>query len=296
MPWIQIKLNATDKNAEQIGDMLMEQTGALSVTFLDAKDTPVFEPLPGETRLWGETDILALYDAEADTQWILGQIASSNLLEQGFAHKVEQLEDKDWEREWMDNFHPMKFGERLWVCPSWREIPEPDAVNVMLDPGLAFGTGTHPTTSLCLEWLEGLDLEGKTVIDFGCGSGILAIAAIKLGAKKVVGIDIDPQAIIASKANAERNGVRDQLELFLPQDQPENLIADVVVANILAGPLRDLSGVIKSLVKDGGELAMSGVLDTQAEDVANYYRDLFDIAPIAEMQEWCRISGKKHTS
>ncbi|MFA0081957.1 50S ribosomal protein L11 methyltransferase [Vibrio breoganii] len=296
MPWIQIKLNATDKNAEQISDMLMEQTGALSVTFLDAKDTPVFEPLPGETRLWGETDILALYDAEADTQWILGQIASSNLLEQGFAHKVEQLEDKDWEREWMDNFHPMKFGERLWVCPSWREIPEPDAINVMLDPGLAFGTGTHPTTSLCLEWLEGLNLEGKTVIDFGCGSGILAIAAIKLGAKKVVGIDIDPQAIIASKDNAERNGVKDQLEVFLPQDQPENLIADVVVANILAGPLRDLSGVIKSLVKDEGELAMSGVLDTQAEDVANYYRDQFDIAPIAEMQEWCRISGKKHTS
>ncbi len=296
MPWIQIKLNATDKNAEQIGDMLMEQTGALSVTFLDAKDTPVFEPLPGETRLWGETDILALYDAEADTQWILGQMASSGLLEQGFAHKVEQLEDKDWEREWMDNFHPMKFGERLWVCPSWREIPEPDAVNVMLDPGLAFGTGTHPTTSLCLEWLEGLDLEGKTVIDFGCGSGILAIAAIKLGAKKVIGIDIDPQAIIASKANAERNGVKEQLELYLPQDQPENLIADVVVANILAGPLRDLSGVIKSLVKDQGELAMSGVLDTQAEDVANYYRDQFDIAPIAEMQEWCRISGKKHTS
>ncbi|MPW37646.1 50S ribosomal protein L11 methyltransferase [Vibrio sp. B1Z05] len=296
MPWIQIKLNATDKNAEQIGDMLMEQTGALSVTFLDAKDTPVFEPLPGETRLWGETDILALYDAEADTQWILQQIEASQLLEQGFAHKVEQLEDKDWEREWMDNFHPMKFGERLWVCPSWREIPEPDAVNVMLDPGLAFGTGTHPTTSLCLEWLEGLDLAGKTVVDFGCGSGILAIAAIKLGAKKVIGIDIDPQAILASTANAERNGVKEQLELYLPQDQPDGLIADVVVANILAGPLRDLSAVIKALVKENGELAMSGVLDTQAEDVANYYRDQFNVDPIVEMQEWCRISGKKHSS
>ncbi|GAM59686.1 ribosomal protein L11 methyltransferase [Vibrio ishigakensis] len=245
MPWIQIKLNATDKNAEQIGDMLMEQTGALSITFLDAKDTPVFEPLPGETRLWGETDILALYDAEADTSWIIEQAKASNLLDADFAYKVEQIEDKDWEREWMDNFHPMKFGERLWICPSWRDIPEPDAVNVMLDPGLAFGTGTHPTTSLCLEWLEGLDLEGKTVIDFGCGSGILAIAAIKLGAAKVIGIDIDPQAIIASEANAERNGVKDQLELFLPQDQPQDLIADVVVANILAGPLRDLSPVIK---------------------------------------------------
>ncbi|OBT16448.1 ribosomal protein L11 methyltransferase [Vibrio sp. UCD-FRSSP16_10] len=296
MPWIQIKLNATDKNAEQISDMLVEQTAALSVTFLDAKDTPIFEPLPGETRLWGDIDILALYDAEADTQWIISQIKASNLLEDGFAHKIEQLEDKDWEREWMDNFHPMKFGERLWVCPSWRDVPDPDAVNVMLDPGLAFGTGTHPTTSLCLEWLEGLDLKDKTVVDFGCGSGILAIAAIKLGAKKVIGIDIDPQAIVASTDNAGRNGVKDQLELFLPQDQPEGLIADVVVANILAGPLRDLSGVIKSLVKENGELAMSGVLDTQAEDVANYYRDQFDINPIAEMQEWCRVSGKKHSS
>ncbi|OEE79374.1 50S ribosomal protein L11 methyltransferase [Vibrio genomosp. F6] len=293
MPWIQIKLNATNANAEQIGDMLMEETGALSVTFLDAHDTPVFEPLPGETRLWGDTDIVALYDAEADTELVITLIKNSNMLETGFAYKVEQLEDKDWEREWMDNFHPMKFGERLWICPSWREVPEPDAINVMLDPGLAFGTGTHPTTSLCLEWLEGLDLKGKTVLDFGCGSGILAIAAIKLGAEKVVGIDIDPQALTASKDNAQRNGVADQLELFLPQDQPENFTADVVVANILAGPLRELSGIIKGLIKPNGQLAMSGVLDTQAEDVANYYRDELHIDPIVEQQEWCRISGYK---
>ena len=249
--------------------------------------------MPGETRLWGDTDILALYDAEADTKFIIDQTKNSNLLPEGFAYKVEQLEDKDWEREWMDNFHPMKFGERLWICPSWRDVPEPDAVNVMLDPGLAFGTGTHPTTALCLEWLEGLDLSGKTVIDFGCGSGILAIAAIKLGAEKVIGIDIDPQALIASKDNAERNGVADKLEVFLPQDQPEGLIADVVVANILAGPLRELSPIIKSLVKPNGELAMSGVLDTQAEDVANYYRDELHIDPIKEQSEWCRISGRK---
>jgi len=294
MPWIQIKLNATSENALPISDMLMEETGALSVTFLDAKDNPIFEPMPGETRLWGETDIVALYDAQADTTLIIEQIKASGMFEAGFAYKVEQLEDKDWEREWMDNFHPMKFGERLWICPSWKEVPEPDAINVMLDPGLAFGTGTHPTTSLCLEWLESIDLKGKTVIDFGCGSGILAIAAIKLGAEKVIGIDIDPQAIVASKDNAERNGVADQLELFLPQDQPEGLIADVVVANILAAPLRELSPVIKGLVKSEGLIAMSGVLDTQAEDVANYYRDEFAIEPIAEMQEWCRISGKKN--
>lgn len=293
MPWIQIKLNATNENAEQIGDMLMEETGALSVTFLDAHDTPVFEPLPGETRLWGDTDVLALYDAEADTQLIMSQIKASNMLVDGFAYKVEQLEDKDWEREWMDNFHPMKFGERLWICPSWRDIPDPSAVNVMLDPGLAFGTGTHPTTALCLQWLESLDLSGKTVIDFGCGSGILAIAAIKLGAEKVIGIDIDPQALLASKDNAQRNGVAEQLEVYLPQDQPEGLLADVVVANILAAPLRELSSIITGLVKPNGLLAMSGVLDTQAEDVANHYRDAFNIDPIVEQSEWCRISGRK---
>ncbi|MGF1785840.1 50S ribosomal protein L11 methyltransferase [Photobacterium swingsii] len=293
MPWIQIKLNATAENAEAIGDMLMEETGALSVTFLDAQDTPVFEPLPGETRLWGDTDVIGLYDAEADMEFVLTMLNNSPLIADDFAHKIEQLEDKDWEREWMENFHPMRFGRRLWICPSWREAPEPDAVNVLLDPGLAFGTGTHPTTSLCLEWLDGQDLMGKTVIDFGCGSGILAIAALKLGAKKVIGIDIDPQAILASRDNAERNGVSEQLELFLPQDQPEGIQADVVVANILAGPLRELSPVIKSLVKDGGDLAISGVLETQAEDVATYYSDEIALDPVAVREDWCRISGRK---
>ncbi len=293
MPWIQIKLNATNDNAEAIGDMLMEETGAVSVTFLDAKDTPVFEPLPGETRLWGDTDVVALYEADMDTSLILQQIKASNMLAEGFAHKVEQVEDKDWEREWMDNFHPMQFGRRLWICPSWREVPDPQAVNVMLDPGLAFGTGTHPTTALCLEWLDNLDLSGKTVIDFGCGSGILAIAAIKLGAAKVIGIDIDPQALLASKNNAARNGVEDQIEVYLPKDQPEGLVADVVVANILAGPLRELSPIIKGLLKPGGQLAMSGILDTQAESVAEFYRDDLELDPIAEKSEWCRISGRK---
>ncbi|MBW3675711.1 50S ribosomal protein L11 methyltransferase [Vibrio cholerae] len=293
MPWIQIKLNATNDNAEAIGDMLMEETGAVSVTFLDAKDTPVFEPLPGETRLWGDTDVVALYEADMDTSLILQQIKANNMLAEGFAHKVEQVEDKDWEREWMDNFHPMQFGRRLWICPSWREVPDPQAVNVMLDPGLAFGTGTHPTTALCLEWLDNLDLSGKTVIDFGCGSGILAIAAIKLGAAKVIGIDIDPQALLASKDNAARNGVEDQIEVYLPKDQPEGLVADVVVANILAGPLRELSPIIKGLLKPGGQLAMSGILDTQAESVAEFYRDDLELDPIAEKSEWCRISGRK---
>ena len=264
MPWIQLKLNTTGANAEELSDALME-AGSVSITFQDTHDTPVFEPLPGETRLWGE----------------------------GFAHKIEQLEDKDWEREWMDNFHPMRFGERLWICPSWRDVPDENAVNVMLDPGLAFGTGTHPTTSLCLQWLDGLDLNGKTVIDFGCGSGILAIAALKLGAAKAIGVDIDPQAIQASRDNAQRNGVSERLELYLPKDQPQAMKADVVVANILAGPLRELAPLISVLPVEGGLLGLSGILASQAESVCEAYADLFTLDPVIEKEEWCRITGQK---
>jgi len=293
MPWIQLKLNAHSDNAEAIGDLLMEETGALSATFLDAQDTPVFEPMPGETRLWGDTDVIGLYDAETDMKNVVTLLQNTPLLDPNFAYKIEQLEDKDWEREWMDKFHPMQFGKRLWICPSWLPVPDPSAVNVMLDPGLAFGTGTHPTTALCLEWLEGLDLKGKTLIDFGCGSGILAIAAIKLGAEKVIGIDIDPQAILASGDNAERNGVKDHLTLYLAKDQPDDLLADVVVANILSGPLRELEPVITSLLKPQGALALSGVLESQAQGVADCYQEQINLDPIKEKEEWCRISGTK---
>ncbi|MTD37860.1 50S ribosomal protein L11 methyltransferase [Erwinia sp. CPCC 100877] len=290
MPWIQLKINATGASAEELGDALME-SGAVSVTFQDTHDTPVFEPLPGETRLWGDTDVIGLFDAECDMKAAVAQLEQHPLLGTNFHHKIEQLEDKDWEREWMDNFHPMRFGERLWICPSWREVPDENAVNVMLDPGLAFGTGTHPTTSLCLAWLDSLDLAGKTLIDFGCGSGILAIAALKLGAARAIGIDIDPQAIQASRDNAERNGVAGRLELYLPHQQPEGLQADVVVANILAGPLRELAPLISSLPVQGGLLGLSGVLASQAESVCEAYRDRFTLDPVAEKEEWCRITG-----
>ncbi|MFP2506407.1 50S ribosomal protein L11 methyltransferase [Enterobacteriaceae bacterium RIT711] len=292
MPWIQLKINTSGSNAEELGDALIE-SGAVSVTFQDTHDTPVFEPLPGETRLWGDTDVIGLYDAETDMEEVVAILENCPLLSIGFPHKIEQLEDKDWEREWMDNFHPMRFGQRLWICPSWRDVPDANAVNVMLDPGLAFGTGTHPTTSLCLEWLDSLDLAGKTVIDFGCGSGILAIAALKLGAVKAIGIDIDPQAIQASRDNAERNGVSDRLELYLPKDQPEVMSADVVVANILAGPLRELAPLISVLPVQGGFLGLSGVLASQAEGVCEAYQDKFTLDPVAEKEEWCRITGIK---
>ncbi len=290
MPWIQLKINTTGRNAENLSDALAAN-GAVSVTFQDTHDNPVFEPLPGETRLWGDTDVIGLFEADADMAAVIDALAGHPLLGAGFAHKIEQLEDKDWEREWMDNFHPMRFGERLWICPSWRPVPDESAVNVMLDPGLAFGTGTHPTTALCLQWLDGLDLQGKTIIDFGCGSGILAIAALKLGAARAIGIDIDPQAIQASRDNAQRNGVADRLELYLSQDKPDLLSADVVVANILAGPLRELAPLLSALPQAGGALGLSGILASQAPGVAAAYAGAFELDPIAEKDEWCRITG-----
>ncbi|NME01218.1 50S ribosomal protein L11 methyltransferase [Aeromonas sp. DNRA1] len=290
MPWIQIRINATAKTADKVSNMLLGR-GAQAVTFMDAKDVPVYEPMPGETPLWGETEVMGLFDAETDPAPTIAFF--QQIFGEDVGYKVEQLEDKDWVREWMDHFHPMQFGERLWICPSWRDVPNPDAVNVMLDPGLAFGTGTHPTTALCLQWLDSLDLAGKTVVDFGCGSGILGIAALKLGAARVIGIDIDPQAIQASRDNAERNGVADQIELYLPADQPQDVEADVVVANILAGPLRELAPLIAGHGKAGSLMALSGVLESQAPELETIYGQWFEMDPTAVKEEWCRLSGRK---
>ncbi|TNH75254.1 50S ribosomal protein L11 methyltransferase [Aeromonas hydrophila] len=290
MPWIQIRINATAKTAAKVSNMLLGR-GAQAVTFMDAKDVPVYEPMPGETPLWGETEVMGLFDAETDPTPTIAFF--QQIFGEDVGYKVEQLEDKDWVREWMDHFHPMQFGERLWICPSWRDVPNPDAVNVMLDPGLAFGTGTHPTTALCLQWLDGLDLAGKTVVDFGCGSGILGIAALKLGAARVIGIDIDPQAIQASRDNAMRNGVADQIELYLPADQPQDVEADVVVANILAGPLRELAPLIAGHGKAGSLMALSGVLESQAPELETIYGQWFEMDPTAVKEEWCRLSGRK---
>lgn len=292
MPWLQLRLQANEETAEKYSDWLMA-SGAQAVTFIDAKDTPIYEPLPGdEVVYWANTVVMGLYETNQDTDKVIQYLQSIHPEGKEMKYKLEQLEDKDWEREWMDNFHPMKFGERLWICPSWREVPEPEAVNVMLDPGLAFGTGTHPTTALCLTWLDGLDLTDKVVVDFGCGSGILSLAALKLGAKKVIGIDIDPQALQASKDNAQRNGVADRLELFLPKDQPE-LKADVVVANILAGPLRELAPGITSFLGNSALLALSGVLEDQAQELQTLYSNWCQMDDYVVQEEWVRLSGKK---
>ncbi len=290
MSWIQIKINTSGDRAESLGDLLIE-SGALSITFQDAHNHPIFEPLPGETRLWGDTDVIGLYSAEIDIAKVIMILEQSPQLDKNFIHKIEQVEDKDWQREWMEHFHPVCFGQRLWICPSWREVPDPTAVNVMLDPGLAFGTGTHPTTALCLQWLDSLDLVGKTIIDFGCGSGILAIAALKLGAAHAIGIDIDAQAIQASRNNAQRNGVSENLDLYRPEDLPTDISADVVVANILAGSLCELALSISKLVKNNGSLALSGILTTQASTVTQAYQQNFIFDPVVSKEDWCRITG-----
>ncbi|WP_299491958.1 50S ribosomal protein L11 methyltransferase [uncultured Shewanella sp.] len=290
MPWIQLRLDTDNAHADAISDQLMEE-GSLSITFEDGKDTPIYEPTLGETPLWAHTVVVALFEADHDLVPVVDRLKALPFLGNALSYKIEQVEDKDWEREWMDNFHPIRFGERLWICPSWRDIPDPSAVNVILDPGLAFGTGTHPTTALCLEWLDGLDFTDKKVIDFGCGSGILAVAALKLGAQYVSGIDIDYQAIEASKANAERNQVENKLALYLPDEQPDDLLADILVANILAGPLRELAPLIAEKVAPGGQLALSGLLKEQALELSKFYSKWFIMDEPAYKDDWSRLTG-----
>jgi len=291
MPWLQVRLAISPEQAETYEDALLE-VGAVSVTFMDAEDQPIFEPELNTTPLWTHTHLLALFEADAEPASVFAHLE----LLTGAAlpeHHAEVIEDQDWERSWMDNFHPMRFGQRLWIVPSWHAAPEPGAVNLLLDPGLAFGTGTHPTTALCLEWLDGQDLKGQNVLDFGCGSGILAIAALLLGAEQAVGTDIDVQALEASRDNARRNGVADaQFPLYLPQDLPQ-VQSDVLVANILAGPLVSLAPQLTGLVKPGGLLALSGILAEQGEEVAAAYAAAFDLDPIANRDGWVRISGRR---
>jgi ribosomal protein L11 methyltransferase len=291
MPWLQVRLAITPEQAETYEDALLE-VGAVSVTFMDAEDQPIFEPDLGTTPLWTHTHLLALFAADTDETALIAhlQLLCGDTLPE---HHVERIEDQDWERSWMDNFQPMRFGQRLWIVPSWHAAPEPDAVNLLLDPGLAFGTGTHPTTALCLEWLDGQKLDNCSVLDFGCGSGILAIAALLLGAPQAVGTDIDPQALEASRDNASRNGIDPaRFPVYLPADLPQQP-ADVVVANILAGPLVSLAPQITALVKAGGRLALSGILAEQADEVRAAYAGAFDLDPTATKDGWVRISGVK---
>ncbi len=296
MPWVQIKLDIPPHLAEAYEDLLLE-LGSSAVTLEDGANQPLFEPERGSTPLWDETRITGLFDAEADMEALVSQLQHEH--QQRAAafpfpkYRVEIVEDKDWEREWMEHFQPMQFGDNLWVCPSWKRPPDPEAANLILDPGLAFGTGTHPTTALCLEWLAQRDCRDKTLIDYGCGSGILGIAALLLGAKHLTATDIDPQALSASEANAMRNGITaEKMSLCYPDKMPV-MQADILIANILAGPLIELMPVMSKLLKSGGEIVLSGVLASQAEELIACYQSEFELEPLVQREEWIRLSGRK---
>lgn len=289
MPWIQLTFHTDKSHSEQAEQALLD-AGALSVTLKDAEDKPVLEPLPGETPLWENIVLTGLFDAGIDSEATKLQLQS--MLGTECSIKAEALEDKDWIRAWMDDYKPMQFGDRLWVCPLHLPPPSPNAVNLMLDPGLAFGTGTHPTTALCLEWLDRHDIKNKQVLDFGCGSGVLGVAALLLGASHCDATDIDPQAITASKDNAQQNNVADSIDLYLPADMPTKTY-DIVLANILAGPLTELAEQLSDYCISGGHIVLSGILESQAESIIDAYSPWFQLEPIEVKDEWIRVTGQK---
>ena len=292
MPWIQLKLEAGDQDPEQLSDFLLA-AGAASVTFQDAADQPIFEPDPGETRLWTETRVVALFDSAARLAAVRAALAGAFGPATAARVELETLEDRDWERAWMDHFRPMRFGRHLWVVPTGMEAPaDPRAVVLDLDPGLAFGTGTHPTTALCLEWLDGHPPAGQGVLDFGCGSGILAIAALRLGAARALGTDIDDQALWASRENAARNGVAERLDLCRPEVLPESPV-DLLLANILANPLIELAPRLAGLVRPGGRLLLSGILAEQADSVMAAYAPWIRFDPVMERDGWVCLAGER---
>jgi ribosomal protein L11 methyltransferase len=295
MAWLELSLIVTAAQQAEV-ETALEDLGALAVTLLDAEDHPIFEPAPGETPLWPEIALSALFEADRDRAGLVHVLTDlvPDLSPERVAFRI--VEDQDWTRAWMDQFQPMRFGRRLWIYPWNIEPPadDADAIVVRLDPGLAFGTGTHPTTALCLEWLDALDLSGLTVIDYGCGSGVLAIAALKLGAAHVIGVDNDPQALAASRDNAERNGVADRLALQMPAEFAETP-ADALVANILAGPLAELAPRFAACVKAGGALALSGILRGQEIELVERYATWFEALAIDAREDWIRIGGRRRS-
>jgi len=290
--WLQLRLDVRSGEVAELETLLLA-TGAVAVTLEDNADQPLLEPGVGETPLWNQTRLTGLYLADTDMKCVLRQLPEYVL--QRVDPRVEILEDKDWERAWMQHYQPIQFGHRLWVCPSWLEPPQPDAVNLLLDPGLAFGTGTHPTTALCLQQLDGMPLAGQTIVDYGCGSGILAVAALKLGAGLALGVDNDSQALVASQNNALRNDIApENLPVALPQQVDQQFWAqraDVVIANILAGPLVDLSDTLLNFLHPGSVLLLSGLLQNQAETLCEHYADRIALQVVGNKDDWVCLRG-----
>lgn len=283
--WYQLQIEHCHRDeVDSISDAL-DETGALSITLTDKNDNPVLEPAPGTTPLWPDVIVTALY-----TDPVQAELARESLRQQykHLSYHLSELADQDWERAWMENFKPQSFGERLWICPSWIEPPVPDAVNLILDPGLAFGTGTHPTTALCLSWLDQASLDNKSVIDYGCGSGILALAALKLGAAKVQAVDIDEQALQATTNNALTNSVDPTtLQIGFPEQISEP--ADLIIANILLAPLTTLAERFKTLLNAKGTLVVSGLLEEQASQLIEIYEPVFNHKLTVNKEGWALV-------
>jgi ribosomal protein L11 methyltransferase len=270
--------------------------GATAVTFVDSRDDPVLEPLPGEFRLWPATRMQALFasgEADAPEPELRAQLLSQALGVPATLISARVVADRAWEREWLKDFHAMRFGERLWICPHHEQVADPNAVVVKMDPGLAFGTGTHPTTALCLEWLDRRPMAGARVIDYGCGSGVLAVASVKLGAAVAHCFDIDPQALIATKDNADSNGVSERVLLHSSTESLPHGV-DVLLSNILSGPLCELAPRFAALVRPGGDLVLAGLMEHEVPDVTRAYDACFDIHPFGQREGWVGLSGRRH--
>jgi ribosomal protein L11 methyltransferase len=327
MSWLELSLSIDAKQQQEV-EAALEKLGALSITLLDADaETPderaIFEPGVGETPIWKALVLNALFESDADRSALVSALREA--LPELSPEQIifREVADQNWERVWMDRFQPMRFGRRLWIYP-WNieppgktsphplpstasggggasvalratDLPDDETVVVRLDPGLAFGTGTHPTTALCLEWLDALGLRGQTIMDYGCGSGVLAIAALKLGAMAAIGVDNDPQALTASRDNAGRNGVADRLALYAPDALPKRPPCDALVANILAGPLLDLAPVFAALLKPGAPFALSGILAEQQHGLVERYQACgFVGLRVTQREDWIRIDGQRH--
>ena len=296
MAWQQLRVRVRSDQIEPLEQLILDY-GGLSISYLDADDQPVFQKDPGSTQLWDLVDLVCLFEKEINLDKLLLLLQQHPAIEDKESLTLKTLEDQVWERSWMSDFKAMQFGERLWVCPSWQKPPEPNAVNIMLDPGLAFGSGSHATTSMCLQWLEKNIRDDIKVIDYGCGSGILAIAAALLGAAQVIAVDNDPQAITATIENAKRNNIpKGVIETYLPDqlpDDPAALLSDILVANILAEPLMQLAEDLSHLVKPQGQIALSGLLAEQADRLLEHYGSWFEMDKAVMSEEWARLSGTR---
>jgi ribosomal protein L11 methyltransferase len=290
--WWQLSVQCSADELEQTETSLLA-LGAISITLCDAHDEPIYEPLPGDTPVWQHSIMTGMFEQQLELEGLYDQLLNLLPDHQVATVRKSTLEDQNWERTHLQHFSPIRCADNLWIVPSWLEPPDPRAINIQLDPGLAFGTGSHPTTALCLAWMADKDFSNQSVIDYGCGSGILSIAACKLGANKVYGVDIDPQAVDASLENARRNDIDPNLIQITPPSMLNIHDADLLIANILSGPLIDLAPKFADLLKPGAKILLSGILKAQVNDIKSAYQPWFELEPKTIREDWARVTGTR---